>query len=56
MSHPAQPATISPNGIALAAAVDQYLAMVQAQRSHRTYISYRYTLRNCSSRPMKKAP
>ena len=45
MSHPAQPATISPNGIALAAAVDQYLAMVQAQRSHRTYISYRYTLK-----------
>jgi integrase len=45
MSHPAQPATISPNGITLAAAVDQYLAMVQAQRSHRTYISYRYTLK-----------
>ena len=45
MSRPAQPATISPNGIALAAAVDQYLAMVQAQRSHRTYISYRYTLK-----------
>jgi integrase len=45
MSHPARPATISPNGITLAAAVDQYLAMVQAQRSHRTYISYRYTLK-----------
>jgi len=45
MSRPAQPATISSTGIALAAAVDQYLAMVQAQRSHRTYISYRYTLK-----------
>ena len=45
MSRPAQPATINPNGITLAAAVDQYLAMVQAQRSHRTYISYRYTLK-----------
>ena len=55
MSRPAQPAVINPNGITLAAAVDQYLAMVQAQRSHRTYISYRYTSRNCSSRPMKKA-
>ena len=45
MSRPAQPAVINPNGITLAAAVDQYLAMVQAQRSHRTYISYRYTLK-----------
>ncbi|MGB0012927.1 MAG: tyrosine-type recombinase/integrase [Candidatus Sulfotelmatobacter sp.] len=45
MSRPAQPAAINPNGITLAAAVDQYLAMVQAQRSHRTYISYRYTLK-----------
>jgi integrase/recombinase XerD len=45
MSRPAQPASINPNGITLAAAVDQYLAMVQAQRSHRTYISYRYTLK-----------
>jgi integrase/recombinase XerD len=45
MSRPAQPAVINPNGITLAAAVDQYLAMVQAQRSPRTYISYRYTLK-----------
>ena len=45
MSRPAQPAAINPNGITLAAAVDQYLAMIQAQRSHRTYISYRYTLK-----------
>lgn len=45
MSRPAQPAAINTNGITLAAAVDQYLAMVQAQRSHRTYISYRYTLK-----------
>ncbi|MGA8734413.1 MAG: tyrosine-type recombinase/integrase, partial [Terriglobales bacterium] len=45
MSRPAQPAVINPNGITLAAAVDQYLAMVQAQRGHRTYISYRYTLK-----------
>jgi integrase/recombinase XerD len=45
MSRPAQPAAVNPNGITLAAAVDQYLAMVQAQRSHRTYISYRYTLK-----------
>jgi integrase/recombinase XerD len=45
MSCPAQPATISSTGIALAAAVDRYLAMVEAQRSHRTYISYRYTLK-----------
>jgi integrase len=45
MSRPAQPAVINPNGITLAAAVDRYLAMVQAQRSHRTYISYRYTLK-----------
>src|SRR5260370_13913477 len=45
MSRPAQPAVINPNGITLAAAVDQYLAMVEAQRSHRTYISYRYTLK-----------
>ena len=45
MSRPAQPAVINPNGTTLAAAVDQYLAMIQAQRSHRTYISYRYTLK-----------
>ena len=45
MSRPLQPATINPNSITLAAAVDQYLAMVEAQRSHRTYISYRYTLK-----------
>jgi integrase/recombinase XerD len=55
MSHPAQPATISPNGIALAAAVDQYLAMVEAQRSHRTYISYRYTLKELLVPSFKKA-
>ena len=45
VSRPLQPATINPNSITLAAAVDQYLAMVEAQRSHRTYISYRYTLK-----------
>ncbi len=45
MSRPAQPTTIKTNSVTLAAAVDQYLAMVQAQRSHRTYISYRYTLK-----------
>jgi len=45
MSRPLQPATINPNSTTLAAAVDQYLAMVEAQRSHRTYISYRYTLK-----------
>lgn len=45
MSRPAQPAAINTNGITLAVAVDQYLAMVQVQRSHRTYISYRYTLK-----------
>ncbi|MFZ1141549.1 MAG: hypothetical protein WAN76_20395, partial [Candidatus Sulfotelmatobacter sp.] len=45
MSRPAQPNTINTNGVTLTAAVDRYLAMVEAQRSHRTYISYRYTLR-----------
>ena len=45
MSRPLQPATINPNSTTLAAAVDQYLTMVEAQRSHRTYISYRYTLK-----------
>jgi hypothetical protein len=45
MSRSAQPATISSTGIALGAAVNQYLAMAQAQRGHRTYISYRYTLK-----------
>lgn len=45
MSRPKHLATINPNRIALAAAVGQYLAMVKAQRSHRTYISYRYTLK-----------
>jgi integrase len=45
MSRPLPPATINPNSTTLAAAVDQYLAMVEAQRSHRTYISYRYTLK-----------
>ncbi|HEY4902433.1 MAG TPA: tyrosine-type recombinase/integrase [Candidatus Sulfotelmatobacter sp.] len=45
MSRPAQPATINTNGVTLTAAVDRYLAMVEAQRSHRTYASYRYTLK-----------
>ena len=45
MSRPAQPTTINTNGVTLTAAVDRYLAMVEAQRSHRTYISYRYTLK-----------
>jgi integrase/recombinase XerD len=45
MSRPAQPATIKTNSVTLTAAVDRYLAMVEAQRSHRTYISYRYTLK-----------
>ena len=45
MSRPLPPATINPNSTTLAAAVDQYLAMVEARRSHRTYISYRYTLK-----------
>jgi integrase/recombinase XerD len=45
MSRPPQPATINTNGVTLTAAVDRYLAMVEAQRSHRTYISYRYTLK-----------
>jgi len=55
MSRPAQPAANDPNGITLAAAVDQYLAMVQAQRSHRTYISYRYTLKELLVPSYKKA-
>jgi len=45
MSRPAQPTTINTNGVTLTAAVDRYLAMVEAQRSHRTYTSYRYTLK-----------
>jgi integrase len=45
MSRPAQPNTINTNGVTLTAAVDRYLAMVEAQRSHRTYTSYRYTLK-----------
>lgn len=45
MSRPTQPATMHANGVTLATAVDRYLAMVEAQRSHRTYISYRYTLK-----------
>jgi integrase/recombinase XerD len=45
MPRPAQPATIHANAIPLAAAVAQYLTMVEAQRSRRTYISYRYTLK-----------
>jgi integrase/recombinase XerD len=45
MSRPVQPNTINTNGVTLTAAVDLYLAMVEAQRSHRTYISYRYTLK-----------
>jgi integrase/recombinase XerD len=45
ISRPAQPATINTNGVTLRAAVDRYLAMVEAQRSHRTYTSYRYTLK-----------
>lgn len=41
---PAQPAA-GINRIAPKTAVDQYLAMVEAQRSPRTYLSYRYTLK-----------
>lgn len=55
ISRPAQPAAINKNGIGLAEAVDQYLAMVQAQRSHRTYISYRYTLKQLLVPSFKKA-
>ena len=50
-----QPATINPNSIALEVAVDQYLTMVEAQRSHRTYISYRYTLKELLVPSFKKA-
>lgn len=45
ISRPSPPATTTANGATLAAAVDKYLAMVKAQRSPRTYISYRYTLK-----------
>ncbi len=45
MSRPMPPATTQAKGTTLATAVDQYLAMVEAKRSHRTYISYRYTLK-----------
>jgi integrase len=55
MSRPLQPATINPNSITLAAAVDQYLAMVEAHRSHRTYISYRYTLKELLVPSYKKS-
>jgi hypothetical protein len=45
MSRPTTPTTTQAKGTTLATAVDQYLAMVEAKRSHRTYISYRYTLK-----------
>jgi len=45
IARPQPSVTANPGGITLAAAVDKYLAMVEAQRSHRTYISYRYTLK-----------
>jgi integrase/recombinase XerD len=41
---PAQ-AAAGTNRLATKTAVDQYLAMVEAQRSPRTYLSYRYTLK-----------
>jgi integrase/recombinase XerD len=45
MSRPTPSATTHAKGTTLATAVDQYLSMVEAKRSHRTYISYRYTLK-----------
>jgi integrase len=45
ITRPAAQITPLRNGVTLAAAVDRYLAMVEVGRSHRTFISYRYTLR-----------
>jgi len=40
-----QPAAVENGRTTLAAALEQYLSFIKAQRSHRTFLTYRYTLK-----------